>query len=404
MTSLLSGISRFSGGLYYSVRALSKELQEAGVSTRVVSTDYRLTLEDRNAWDPLPLVIGHCPMRNGLRYSPGLESCLNAIPFKVLHQHGIWQYPSSVAGRWSVRNPSCVKVISPRGMLDEWALQRSGWKKKIALRFYERQNLLSASCFHALAPTEALAIRRMGIKSPICVIPNGFDIPTIPDENSVVHEKEVKTLLFLGRVNAKKGLLELMEAWNRIRGNPRRYPWQLAIVGWDDGCFKHHLQELAKELGVKHLECTATEYLERVRNNDGIKGAIFFVDEAFGKSKQEILSTSDAFVLPSFSEGMPMSILEAWAYKLPVILTPQCNIGESQNSKSYLEVFPEVESIANGITKLMEMTDFERHELGLAGFRRVADEFKWSNIANEFITVYEWLLNRQLSQPKSIYS
>jgi len=289
-------------------------------------------------------------------------------------------------------------------MLDEWALQRSVWKKKLAMRLYERQNLFSARCFHALAPTEALAIRRMGIKSPICVIPNGFDIPASPVGDFNPPCGTIQTLLFLGRINAKKGLLELMEAWNRIRRRPECYPWQLAIVGWDDGNFKHRLLKLAKELGLRHLECTANEYLTRIRNDDGIRGAIFFVDEAFGEIKQDILSSSDAFVLPSFSEGMPMSVLEAWAYKLPVILTPQCNIGKLQSSNSYLEVFPEVDSIASGIIQLIETPENERRELGLAGFRRVADEFNWNRIAKEFIAVYGWLLNRKLNQPASIYS
>ena len=53
---------------------------------------------------------------------------------------------------------------------------------------------------------------------------------------------------------------------------------------------------------------------------------MYFIGPQFDSDKENTYIASDAFILPSFSEGLPMVILEAWAYGKPVLMTEFCNI------------------------------------------------------------------------------
>ena len=69
--------------------------------------------------------------------------------------------------------------MTPRGMLDPWAVKNSAWKKKIVGWLYEYRNLRSADCIHALCQSEYESIRKFGLKNPVAIIPNGITLPQI---------------------------------------------------------------------------------------------------------------------------------------------------------------------------------------------------------------------------------
>jgi len=62
----------------------------------------------------------------------------------ILHLHGLWTYTSIAAYRWGQLTGRPV-FVSPRGMLDDWALSNAAIKKRLALRFYEKANLAGAN-------------------------------------------------------------------------------------------------------------------------------------------------------------------------------------------------------------------------------------------------------------------
>jgi glycosyltransferase involved in cell wall biosynthesis len=89
---------------------------------------------------------------------------------------------------------------------------------------------------------------------------------------------------------------------------------------------------------------------------------------------------------------MPMAVLEAWAYCLPVVMTPQCNLPEGAELGAAIVVNPDPTAIARGLADLMKMGDQERHEMGQRGRQLVADRFTWPRIAKQMGAVYEWIL------------
>jgi glycosyltransferase involved in cell wall biosynthesis len=112
------------------------------------------------------------------------------------------------------------------------------------------------------------------------------------------------------------------------------------------------------------------------------------------------LRSADAFILPSFSEGLPMSVLEAWAYGLPVVMTPECNLPEGFASDAALEIrsgegsFQVSDfSFQHGLRALLEMSGAQRGSMGMRGRRLVEERFTWPKIAAQMKALYEDVLN-----------
>lgn len=304
----------------------------------------------------------------GFGFAPALARRLCDVAADLVHLHGIWMYPSRVVCQWSAtaRRP---RLVSPHGMLDPWAIANSAWKKRIAAALYERRNLAGAACLHALNTAEAKAIRAFGLSNPIAVVPNGVDLPSPADRPATGGGK---TLLYLGRLHPKKGIAELLQAWAIVGKERVAADWRLLVAGWDDGGHLAALERQAEELGIT----------DRVA----------FPGPLFGKQKVQALASATAFILPSFSEGLPMAVLEAWSYRLPVLMTGECNIPEGFAAGAAIEVTTEPTHLAQRLCNLMTMPEAERDAMGEAGRRLVEDRFTWDRVAAEMHEVYTWVL------------
>lgn len=413
--SLIASLSRKAGGLFESVRRLHQSLAEIpGVEVTVLGLRDEHTAEDLAAWAPVNVfdhaILGPC--RFG--YSPTLRHRLREMDFDVLHTHGIWMYPSIAARAWSRRHRRPY-LVSPHGMLDPWAVHHSAWKKRLARWLYEDGHLSNAACIRALCESEAQAIRAFGLRNDVCVIPNGMDLPefseqkaasgigsppfAFPDASahgaqsfglSAIATSGRKILLYLGRLHPKKGLVNLLRAWAETRkpqlGTPTAGEWVLAVAGWDQSGHESELKQLATELGIRWTD---------VRDRQSVacdQASLVFLGPQFGEQKTCCYRDCDAFILPSFSEGLPMVILEAWAYSKPVLMTPECNLAEGFTANAGIRIGPNVASIASGLSELFQASPSALCTVGRNGRALVAKRFTWPKIAQEMHEVYEWLL------------
>jgi poly(glycerol-phosphate) alpha-glucosyltransferase len=125
---------------------------------------------------------------------------------------------------------------------------------------------------------------------------------------------------------------------------------------------------------------------------------VVFFGPAFGEEKEALLRSADAFILPSFSEGLPMSVLEAWSYGLPVVMTPECNLPEGFACDAALEIRSGEGSqgsdfsFQHGLRALLEMSGAQRGSMGMRGRRLVEDRFTWPKVAAQMKALYEELL------------
>jgi poly(glycerol-phosphate) alpha-glucosyltransferase len=416
--NLTASLSRNAGGLFESVRRLVQSLQEVQVEVRVLGVEDKFTSADLEAWQPAHAEAFKPAWPEKFGYSPRFLEELMAYDPDLTHTHGIWVY-SSVATNVYSRSRKRPYIISAHGMLDPWAIKNSRWKKAIAFHLYEGVHLQGARCLRALCEPEARAIRQLGLKNDIVIIPNGVDLPTGPPPSAApwasVIEPGKKVILFLGRIHPKKGLPNLLRAWAQLQGSVvngqssvvgGRGDWALAIAGWDQGGHEQELKGLANELGIKWIDirdpkATRNPSLPASAASGQLSSSpvvrpgpptVLFLGPQFNKGKEACYHYCDAFVLPSFSEGVPMAVLEAWAHSKPVVMTPECNIPQGFTAGAALNVETGAESIAEGLKKLVEMSETERAAMGARARALAAERFVWPRIAADMKKVYEWML------------
>lgn len=410
VTHVSASLSRAAGGIFEIEIALARNLHELGVVTDVVGLLDDQWMVDYPRWRPVNAKV--CPIVGFKKfgYSPAMKDHLASVSFDVLHLHTLWMYPSIAVHRSAVDRHKPY-VVTPNGMLEPWALRNSALKKKISGWFYENRNLSGAACLHANTEKELGDIRNFGLRNPVCIIPNGVDLPDYIDRGPE-GKGQKKQLLFLGRIHPKKGLANAIRAWKKIQndklGELDQSEWQLVVAGWDQGGHEADLKLLATELGihwadVRNMDAESPNY--RVRFSDF---QLLFTGPAFGDAKDALLRQASAFILPSFSEGLPMSVLEAWSYWLPVLMTDQCNIPEGFAANAAIRIGTDTEGIVEGLRELFSLPVIPNGErtsslssMGKNGRSLVERQFTWSKVAVEIKQVYEWLLDGN-SAPKSL--
>ena len=119
----------------------------------------------------------------------------------------------------------------------------------------------------------------------------------------------------------------------------------------------------------------------------------------FGEAKDCAFRHATAFVLPSVSEGLPAAVLEAWSWRVPVLMTAACNIPEGFAAGAAVPITPEPAGIEEGLAQLFAMSEAERCAMGQRGRALVESRFESGRIAAQFRSVYEWILHGGAAPP-----
>lgn len=288
----------------------------------------------------------------------------------LLHDNGLWM-PSNHYVAIAARRFRIPLVIHTHGMLEPWALQHRGWKKRLALWLYQRRNLETAALLFATAEQEAESIRRLGLRQPIAVIPNGVRLPVLQPNRALDERVQPgpRTALFLSRIHPKKGLLNLVEAWGRVR--PAN--WRLCLAGPDEGGHLAVVMRRIRELGLE----TAVEY----------------VGEVEGDMKTALFANAELFVLPTFSENFGVVVAEALAYGVPVITTHGTPWQGLATRGCGWWIEPTVEALVETLREVLALDAVTLQQMGMKG-HAYAREFDWTSIAQQTVEVYRWVLGQ----------
>ncbi|MGH1579306.1 glycosyltransferase [Planktotalea sp.] len=364
---LTTDFSPRSGGVYEAILGQARALSQAGRTLEVINLTSQTQAPSQT---DLTVRAAHS--------GKDVKRALMQSEARIVHSHGLWIPAVSLGVRSWRKHKERALVISPHGMLDPWALQNGRLKKRLALGLYERRALNAADCLHALNPAEASAMRALGLKQPIAIIPNGVDFPPLPSKPNAPDDPR-RTLLFLGRLHPKKGLSETIQAWSLLLSkHPEvRRRWRIVIAGWDDGDHQTTLENLVRKLGLE--------------NDISFRGAVY------GTQKTTLLAGASAFILASHSEGLPMAVLEAWAHELPVFMSKQANLPEGFTAGGAVETGTSPETIAKALEHHLESDDLL--EYGRAGRALVEEKFTWNSVGLRLNAVYAWLLGEQNTRP-----
>ncbi|MFZ0594098.1 MAG: glycosyltransferase, partial [Bryobacteraceae bacterium] len=263
-------------------------------------------------------------------------------------------------------------VVSAHGMLEPWALRNKGWKKRLYSLLIERRNVAGAACLHALTGAEAEEYRSFGARNPIAVIPNGVRIPNSGNSSDFFLKfpnlAGKRILLFLGRLHFKKGLDLLCRAWHHAQ---RSEEFHLVLAGPDFDGTRERVQQMIDELGIER--------------------SVTFAGMLKGAEKWSALKAADAFVLPSRSEGLSVSVLEAMGMGLPVIVSSRCNVAEVKQRECGWLIEPNVFELTDALGQYFDSSAADRKRLGANGRRVVEQIYSWDSVGRQMSAVYEWL-------------
>lgn len=203
-----------------------------------------------------------------------------------------------------------------------------------------------------------------GVK--VRAIANPVFMPALPEGRADPEEQRGR-LVFLGRAEHNKGVFDLLQALQLLR--EQRPDVRLAIGG--DG----NLEALRAE--VHRL---------------GLDAQVEVLGWVVGEAKLQQLRRAEVFVLPSYSEGLPMSMLEAMAFGKAVVVTPVGGIPEAvQHEQQGLLVQPgQPRELADALLRLLQDGEL-RLRLGQQARQRVAERFGVERVLGQVADLYREL-------------
>jgi glycosyltransferase involved in cell wall biosynthesis len=363
---VISSLRLTSGGPTVSVTRLCEALNAIGAPAEIATV---AAPGDEGA-PPPGTAIHAFPIAwpGPLRRSPGLAEFLarEGGSFDLIHVHGLWQWPG-VYGRRSAARHHRPLVISPRGMLEPWALDQRRWLKRLAMGTWEGRNLAACRMLHATSDQEAARFLALGLQSPIRVIPNGVDLPSLPTQQRIAARP---TLLFLSRFHPVKAGDRLIHAW---AGLWAEFPeWQLVLAGPDPDGYRSLWEALAASSGIP-----AT--------------SIRFLDPVAGQEKLDLLASASLLVLPSHSENFGNVVLEALASGVPVLAargTPWASL-ETHGCGWWVSNDPA--ELQQALRTALALPGPARQAMGEAG-RTWSQEFAWDRVASAMAAAYTTVL------------
>jgi glycosyltransferase involved in cell wall biosynthesis len=226
-------------------------------------------------------------------------------------------------------------------VLYPYTIGKKAWKKWLCYKLVAKKDLQGAVAIHYTTEDEAEQCHsRLGLKNKAMVIPNGIDLTefsNLPEPESLSNKYPVlrgkKVILFLSRINWKKGLDILSKAYGRLA--KERDDVHLLIVGNDEGGYEKKVKGWLKDEGV----------FDRVT----------FTGILTGREKLEAYAGSDIFVLPSYSENFGMVVVEAMACGLPVVISNQVAIHrEVKNANAGFIIQPNSKQLYEAMIRLLD--------------------------------------------------
>jgi glycosyltransferase involved in cell wall biosynthesis len=367
IAQLVASLDARQGGPSRSVRATAAALAARGHEVELLATaqqarttaDGRVTVREFLRESPKLLVV-----------SSGLRRLLAANAYDVIHAHGLWTRQLAYAWRTSVDFDSRF-VISPRGMLAPWALQHHAVRKRLARRFVHPGALSGADGWHATSPGEAGEITAAGFTQPVCVAPNGVDVPDEADlagsrrwwhttEPALALGRPVA--LFHSRFHEKKRVLELIDLWASLPDTG----WLLALVG------------IPEDYSVAFLK-------ERIVAG-GLANRIVVAD---GIQTPQPYAAANLFLLPTHSENFGLVVAEALAAGVPALVTDTAPWSAlAANGAGWCVPW---ESYRETLVSALATPRDELAAMGARGRKWVGEAFPWSRTAQLLEEFYKQL-------------
>jgi len=376
------------GGPPVKVRALSEGLARRGHTVGVLTADWGFERRMQN--EEAKIAAERSPFgwrsnENGVQaiylptwfryraisWNPAVKRYCRARlqNFDVVHIFGLYDLLGpAVAATCRVRK--IPYVLEPIGMFVP--IVRNFLLKTLYHFAWGRRMFKGASAVVATSDQEVQELVAGGVPSGKIVLRrNGVEVPSSWPEPGAFRRshgisRDVKLILFLGRLSAKKSPDLLLQAIAKLPTGLDGKALQMVFAGPDEGGMRAQLEEMAAQLGVR----TRTQ----------------FVGPLFGKDKWAAYRDADVFVLPSQNENFGNTAAEAVAASTPVIVTEQCGIAPLLANEAGLVVRHDSASLSEALASVLSTE--ETHARLAAGCAKVTSRLGWEEPVREMETLY----------------
>jgi glycosyltransferase involved in cell wall biosynthesis len=302
--------------------------------------------------------------------SPGLESFVQTQKKNSLFiLNGIF-HKSVYSFSRVLKKHSVPYIVAPHDPYHPFIFKKNAHLKLPYWHLLEKRVLQQAKAVQVLDQRHEEWLRRLGVRTPVIEVPNGFSPSDVHAESSLEWRTEqTARFFFLGRIDAyNKGLDLLIEAFARMEANA---DIQLTIQGPDWG-------------DRQVLEAQVTKL--------GLAGKVKLLPPDYDRSPSAIIASHDVFCLSSRFEGFSLSTLEAMLAGRVVLISDIAGLAPHVAASGCgVVIQPEVTSIQAGLQQLLQRRSQWR-EMGLQGRDYALKHLQWNSIAKTALDHYSQLV------------
>lgn len=349
-------ISSLAGGLQFTATGLAETFKSKGHDVLFVAGEDEGLVNQLSVDIVLLKKIG--PPK--LKILSGLHEVISSFKPDIIIQHGVWS-PFNFQITRASKKLKIDYIIVPHGMLDTYIINKNRFLKSVYLFLFQKNNLKNAKFIRALNENEKSHIENIIDTVRVVIAPNG--IVTRPDTRRISFSERQNKVIFLGRIDHKKSVLELCEAWIELKKD-HSIPEcaELSIAGW----------------------YSDIEYFNKVNDTINPDFRMHYVGPKYKKDKDLFFESGGLFILPSKGEGLPTVVLEAWNSNCIVSMSKECNFPKENYGTACIETSAHIEDIKKSIVRYFEMNENDIDKM-LAASKVELDCYGWPSIADRIL-------------------
>lgn len=362
------------GGVQESVIAMREGLEKRGIEARIITPEPRRT---KNQAHKLPkgtiLIGGAAPFRGigtTVQVSASvdtdkLKATLRREDFDILHFHEPW---IPILSRQILSRSNAINICTFHAAIPEQRLSRT---MERVVTPYTRSILKYIDVYTAVSEPATAYLHNLSMKRKIHIIPNGIDLGKYSNGHHYRGNRGTKTIFYVGRLEKRKGVRYLIDAFDVLRRSDSGY--QLIIAG--DGPQRSKLKEYVSEHKI-----------------NGIR----FLGQINEDYKKKLFWESDVFCSPAIhGESFGIVLLEAMAAGCPVVAGNNHGYVSVMRGSGAISLINPRDSLEFARRLAIMATDEPIRKLWKDWADKTVKQYSYDHIVGQYIKLYEAAYKRK---------
>ncbi|WP_282071182.1 glycosyltransferase [Polaribacter atrinae] len=356
---IVENYSFSSGGIRTVVKNLTEELSNENYTSFILTS--RKEKEDKSAY---VVNSDKKPWLYSKEWKVKIHEICSEKKIDCIHIHGTWMFPQFIASKYAIKN-NIPFIITAHGMFEPWLWEQGKFKKKFYFNFFTKKYFSKATVVHSITGEETKNLKKLFINGNIEEIPNL--IKEQKEDLNLIDKKE-KYILYIGRLDEKKGIDLLIKSFIKI--NPKNVKLKIA------GEFNVYKNNLEKIIESSNIDSNNIEFLG-------------FVE---AEAKHKLIKNAFVLAAPSHSEVIGMVNLEAAILKTPVITTYQTGLNKLWKENGGFLINPNQKELISSLEEVLKWSKEKQIEQGEKLYNFVLEKYTWKNRIEDWKKLYKSVL------------